>query len=188
MAPEMLADVMETIKLKPPMDIVRAAKAERRRKDALVGTGYRPGDRNATDRRWIGHMAESMLDIWLTDRGLQHEWFGGVDNLPDFVIEGQNVAVKCCHGLMYSDFFVFVSQRQQQSLHEHLFFTGYNSRENILRLIGGMRTSDFFEVATKQSRGSKYATTHDLKSPTATWKLSARELVPVEEFLAGLVA
>ena len=185
----MLRDVMDVVKMKPELDLVRAAKAERARKDAIVGKGYRKGDiipHASRDRRWQGWLGEQMFARFLEENDIPHVFNGGVDDLPDFVIYGQNVSMKTCHGLMYSDFFVFASARQKHHDIDWFFFSGYNSKENILNLIGALPKDEFYAKAQSQRRGTTYATTHNRIMPSDTFKLPARELTPVVEWLAQL--
>lgn len=134
---------------------------KRMRREFHHAREYFPSD--TVDRRWVGHAAEFELDRWLTERGIEHTWNGGLDDLPDFVIgdeqNGIRLALKTNNyggkDEPTSLFQFAIPEPQTRKLHDGVLLVIAQTQRNRLLIAGYIDADHFRRFAQKHKQGEE---------------------------------
>lgn len=170
-----------------PADIERA-KEKQAEEDARARGGQ--GFRAERDNRWTGRLGEWGVAVWLNERGAPWIRYGGLDKLPDVVVAGESVAVKCVNSYA-SGGFQLHHHAPMPAFHmnrpePHILFCAYEHPTQTVKVIGGIsrsrfrREAEFFRKGDVMESG-KPATSDFYRVPATT-------LLPCEEWLTKLLA
>ena len=96
-----------------------------------------------------GYVSEAVMNAWLDQQGVQHTWNGGPDGLPDFVIEGVEVAYRCCatRSTLTKLNFIYIFEAHAHSGPLNRFFGYVNRTTGRHYLVGGITLVKFLEKA-----------------------------------------
>jgi hypothetical protein len=139
---------------RPREETIARAKALRAERDAQ---GVPSIFLEQNDHRWVGDLAELGFQSWLMENDLEHIRHGGVDQLPDFVVGGFGVGLKCRTSTysMRPDYIVNVpTAHLHRSAETLLFFAAYEVVPNRLVLLGVIGRPRFDAESFDSSKGA----------------------------------
>lgn len=170
----------------PSESAITAARLQRFAKDSHHPNLFEQAEGND---RWCGDLAELGFENWLANLRLPFRHNGGVDSLPDFVVAGVGVGVKCrtASTSFHPHFVVNVPDEhmRRRAGEEILFFAAYEEKPNRLLLLGCLSRGRFEAKATRTAANERL---HQGLSAAANacWSVEAGELAPPAEFIRYL--
>lgn len=160
-----------------------AARLQRFAKDSHHANLFEQAEGND---RWCGDLAELAFENWLTNLRLPFGHNGGVDSLPDFVVAGVGVGVKCRTATtrFHPHFVVNVPDEHMRRRvgEDVLFFAAYEEKPNRLLLLGCLSREKFEAQATRTAASERI---HDglAAAANACWSVEAKELARPADFI-----
>lgn len=123
------------------------AHLAREERESLHDYFERPGK----DIRWTGLAAESAVNTWLHNVGIEATWNGGVDGLPDFEVGGVGIALKNNNGAWREGFEFVIPAQVCKRLDDQIMFTVLDDRASLLYVVG-VTTNDQFRMNSRFAR------------------------------------
>lgn len=156
--------------LRPTGGEIEAARSRRIHGDAVDPNGMENTASGLV--RAEGHIAEAIFSRWLTGRHVEHEWDGGPNPNPDFVVGGVAVGVRITARrsgrFRYRDL-IYIFDRHIRGAPER-FFIGVHRGEGRYYILGGIRMDSFVAAARPVPRGGLmcpgFTAQHDLHVAT----------------------
>lgn len=135
-----------------------------------------------------GYIAEALLDRWLTIQGVEHEWDGGPNPNPDFVVKGKEVAVRTTATKKYAlddDQLIYIFEAHARGT-RHRFFVGIDKRAPtaVYYLLGGTTLEEFLDLAQRFEPGETVCRGFIARHPMYVGKVGM--LTPPAEWVASL--
>jgi hypothetical protein len=141
------------------LELTRAAEAfgrdvKRQQDEAGTSDGFQaPG----LDKRWTGFAVEHVIDAYLTSRGIDHVWNGGMDRKPDFEVGPLGIASKANAGPGEpGQDYAFVIPKDQIGRLAHVaLFSVFNVRDRKVWIAGAVHASTFRGSAELKRKGEE---------------------------------
>lgn len=168
------------------MGDVERARLEREARDAASAEIGAPLFLVNRDTRWIGQLGENESAAWLRAHGCDVEQHGGVDQLPDLVVDGTGVAVKTVRtsGRLWSpDALVPIADRYARKPNgSYLLFCACDPNGPDVAILGFISHRAFMHRATFHDVGANPRPGLTITYPS--WWLPARALVSAQAWAA----
>jgi len=171
---------------------IEQAKAIREARDALYGNHFEVKD---TDIRWGGDLAEILLDQYLTECGISHQWHReeAAANQPDFTINGITMDLKTLKRAQpmterHRHYTFGVTENQYRMDVDTYGFVNFVPELRLFQFIGCIKKRRFIEQATTVKSGQKVHHSYRIRRGHQLGNIEVFKLTPFMEGVMKIAA